>query len=140
MQRLYQHISTDAFHNSQERSKEVDIETSGDITNQWTSRLQAISSHLISSGSSRSDPSVFAQSVTEGVLKDVFTWLYDPSTPFLIMWIPDEGRTRTSLIAQVIADVLYDRGELSALYFACPSSGKSRIDLSCVIPTIAYQL
>ncbi len=78
------------------------------------------------------------------IIKDIFTWLYDRSTPFLIMWIHDEGRAYSvlDLVSQAIARILYKQSKLAASFFSPSSSGSTDIivDNIRVIPSLAYQL
>ncbi|SRR6266545_4710675 len=55
------------------------------------------------------------------------------------MWVHDERRDETSLIAQVVAKILHERHELSSSFFSSNTSNQN-LDGSRVIPTLAYQL
>ncbi len=74
---------------------------------------------------------------SDEIIKDVFNWLFDFSTPFLVMWIHDETVTQTILVAQVVAGILAKLGKLSASFF---SGLEGIVNARHVIPTLAYQL
>jgi len=101
---------------------------------------------LSTSTSASRDP-LFDALVLEGVIKDIFMWLHDPSTDSLALWVYDDDRSRTSLIGQAVAEILANRDELAATYFF-PSErqrepfnpGNAAAYPSYVVPTIAYQL
>jgi len=60
------------------------------------------------------------------------------------MWVYDDDRSLTSLIGQVVAEILAKRNELSATYFfpreQVTDPGTDATCSSLVVPTIAYQL
>src|SRR6266508_2271536 len=93
---------------------------------------------------SDSRDSLFDTLVVDDVIKDIFTWLHDPSTHYLAMWVYDDDRSLTSLIGQAVAEILAKRKELSATYFfpreQGTDPGPEAAYPSFVIPTIAYQL
>ena len=124
MQQLYGHASPDAFHCAQERSREVDNQWLVEVVRRWKPYLQ--------------DRSSFA---AEDVLRDIFTWVCDPlTTRFLSMWVNGNNRGQTAPIAQAVAGVLSQRGELSAAFFFPQETGSSQRIAASVIPSIAYQL
>src|SRR6266545_5202809 len=128
-------MAKDAFHNSQERSEEANLQTVNDIAHDWTARLRRMSTpSFVVPPSSTSDSRypLFDALVLEYVIKDIFVWLHDPSTHCLAMWVYDDDRSRTSLIGQAVAEILAERKELAATSFL-PNG-------SFVVPTIAYQL
>ena len=129
MEQLCNHISVDASHHSQERAREVDSQLVGDVVRRWTPRLQQ-------------DPSHFADSfAVEDVLRDIFAWQRDPPiTRFPSMWVNGTKRHQTALIAQVVADILYQRRELSASFFFSQATETLQEVASSVIPSIAFQL
>ncbi len=108
----------------------------------WTTRLEKHSSRnrvstlQFLSSFTPSSPSTEPHSSDE-IIKDVFNWLFDLSTPFLVMWIHDKTVTQTILVAQVIAGILAKLDKLSASFF---SGLEGVVNDSYVIPTIAYQL
>ena len=126
--KLYEQTSPDAFHNAQERHREVDRPSLVEVVNRWTPHLQ--------------DRSSFAESfAVEDVLRDIFTWVCDPFIPrFPLMWVNGNNRCQSALIAQAVADILSQRGELSAAFFFPQEKGSSRKIAASVIPSIAYQL
>jgi hypothetical protein len=131
-----------ACHNSYERQRKVYRQMKG--VRNWGSQLLVTSS---------TTPREFPLSVPristrdlEKVVKDVFTWLYAASSPLSIMWLYDEGNdgnSRTSLIAQFLADFLGERRDLTASYFYTkPSSPPQEVggDTQSIIPTLSLQL
>jgi hypothetical protein len=74
---------------------------------------------------------------SDEIIKDVFNWLFDFSTPFLVMWIHDEDVTQTILVAQVVAGILAKLDKLSASFF---SGLEGMVNPRHVIPTLAHQL
>jgi len=74
---------------------------------------------------------------SDEIIKDVFNWLFDFSTPFLVLWIHDEDVTQTVLVAQVVAGILAKLGKLSASFF---SGLEGIVNARHVIPTLAHQL
>ena len=139
--KLHEFIAKDAFHNSQERSEEANLQSVNDIAREWTTRLRNMP---IPSSGSPSD-SLFDALVVEDVIKDIFIWLHDPSTNCLAMWVHDDDRAWTSLIGQAVAEILAKREELAATYFFprqkdLVNSGTATPYPSFVVPTIAYQL
>ena len=122
MKQLCSHVSLDASHHSRERAREVDNQLVGELVRKWTPNLQ--DSH-------------FAESfAVEDVLRDIFTWQRDPPiTRFPSMWVNGSKRHQTALIAQVVADILYQRGDLSASFFFSQATAASS-----VMPSIAFQL
>ena len=149
IQKPYEYIAKGAFHNSQERSKEANLQSVKDIAREWTARLRRSSvpsfAGLSTSTSASRDP-LFDALVLEDVIKDIFMWLHDPSTDSLALWVYDD-RSRTSLIGQAVAEILANRDELAATYFFPPerqrglsNPGNAAAYPSYVVPTIAYQL
>ncbi len=55
---------------------------------------------------------------SDGIINDVFNWLFDYSTPFLVMWILDKTVAQTILVAQAIAGILNKLDKLSASSFS----------------------
>src|SRR6266540_1944393 len=118
IQKIYEYIAKDAFHNSQERSEEANLQAVNDIAREWTARLRRMSTlSFVVPPSSTSDSRnpLFAALVLEDVIKDIFIWLHDPSTHCLAMWVYDDDRSWTSLIGQAVAKILAKREELSAM-------------------------
>ena len=75
------------------------------------------------------------------IIKDVYAWLFDRSTPFHIMWVHGENLSQTNLVGQVIAGVSHELGILSASFFSSVVDGlEDTVDSACAIPTLAYQL
>ena len=70
-------------------------------------------------------------------LRDVRQQFYDPFTPFLMKWMHSET-SQTTLLAHVLADMLYERKSLSATFFSS-TSGKE-MNSACILPTIVSQL
>ena len=115
-----------------------------DIVNEWKARFQCTTSTSSIAAPAVGDPkspapwpSLSDLLVVEDVIKDVLLWLHDPSTHCLAMWLYDDEKAYTSLVAQVLAKVLNQRKELSATYFF---PGNPTPDIRTVVPTIAYQL
>ncbi len=112
------------------------------LVQKWTSQLDKhcnhdrVSAFPLLSSFIPSSPSMEPHSSDE-IIKDVFNWLFDFSTPFLVMWIHDENVTQTILVAQVVAGILAKRGKLSASFF---SGLEGIVNARHVIPTLAYQL
>ena len=75
--------------------------------------------------------------ISDRIINDVFNWLFDYSTPFLVMWIHDKTVSQTILVAQVIAGILDKLHKLSASFF---SGIDGVVNVRHVIPTLAYQL
>lgn len=64
----------------------------------------------------------------------IFSWVNDFSAQSLMMWVHDSDRAKTSLIAQVVANLLADRGKLSATYFF-----DEHTDRNTVVPTLVHE-
>ena len=75
--------------------------------------------------------------ISDRIINDVFNWLFDYSTPFLVMWIHDQTVSQTILVAQVIAGILDELHKLSGSFF---SGIDGVVNNKHVIPTLAYQL
>lgn len=91
---------------------------------------------LLLSPSIPSSPSTEPHASDE-IIKDVFNWLLDHSTPFLVMWIHDGNVTKTILVAQALAGILAKLDKLSASFF---SGVDGIVNEKHVIPTLAHQL
>ena len=77
----------------------------------------------------------------EDAINDIVIWLQDQNTDRRILWLYDDDRRLSTLISQTVAEILAKRGELGAAYFFPDiAPGKSEVDASRIIPTIAYQL
>jgi len=128
MNQLLSHASLDAFHDARKRLQEVDNQSLTEVVDRWTPYLHA--------------PSSFAESsAVEDVLRDIFTWVCDPRiTHFPSMWVNGNNKRQTALIAQAVAKILSQRGELSASFFFSQTTGSSKSIAASVIPSIAYQL
>ena len=139
--RLYERAAKGALHDSQERSRDVDWQIVDDIVNEWKARFQCTSSIAAPAVEDPKSPapwpSLSDRLVVEDVIKDVLLWLHDPRTHSLAMWLYDDKKAYTSLVAQVVAEILSQRKELSATYFF---PGDPVPDIHTVVPTIAYQL
>jgi len=74
IQKPYEYIAKGAFHNSQERSKEANLQSVKDVAREWTARLRRASAPsfagLSTSTSASRDP-LFDALVLEGVIKDI---------------------------------------------------------------------
>jgi len=141
---LYERAAKGALHDSQERSRDVNLQIVDDIVNEWKARFRCttgtsnISPPAVADPNSPTPwPSLSDLLVVEDVIKDVLIWLHDPFTHSLAMWLYDDKKACTSLVAQVVAKVLSQRKELSATYFF---PGSPTPDIHTVVPTIAYQL
>ena len=141
-------VSQDAFHNSRERSKEISPEIVKPLVQKWASRLKALLSRLSTDASfvsltypgSSLGPLMEPDNPDE-IIKDVYAWLFDRSTPFHIMWVHGENLSQTNLVGQVIAGVSHELGILSASFFSSVVDGlEDTVDNACAIPTLAYQL
>ena len=77
----------------------------------------------------------FDQFGVDDAINAIFSWVSDSSTPLLIMWVHDDNKTKTSFIAQVVAQLLEKRGRLSASYFF-----NENTDADSVVPTLVYDL
>ena len=113
---LYIKSDPTACHDSYERQKKVHHQMKA--VRKWGSQLLITSSttpdefHL-------SVPRIKTRDLEE-VVKDVFTWLYATSSAPSMMWLYDEsddGNSRTSLIAQFLANFLGERRDLTGSYF-----------------------
>jgi hypothetical protein len=141
-------VSQNAFHNSRERSKEISPEIVKPLVQKWASRLKALLSRLSTDASfvsltypdSSLGPLIEPDNPDE-IIKDVYAWLFDRSTPFHIMWIHGENVSQTNLVGQVIAGVSHELGILSTSFFSSVVDGlEDTVDSACAIPTLAYQL
>ena len=141
IKKLYERVAKGALHDSHERSRDVDLQIVDDIVNEWKARFRGTISTSSIAALAIEDPKSPAPglslSVVEDVIKDVRLWLHDPSAYSLAMWLYDDKKACTSLVAQVVAEILSQRKELSATYFF---PGNPTQDIHTVVPTIAYQL
>ena len=144
--KLYERVPKGALHDSdsQECSRDVDLQIVNDIVNEWKAHFRRTISTSSISTLAVEDPKSPAPGLSlsellmvEDVIKDVLLWLHDPSAHSLAMWLYDDKKAYTSLVAQVVAEILSQRKELSATYFF---PGNPTPDIHTVVPTIAYQL
>jgi hypothetical protein len=143
-----EHVSQNAFHNSRERSKEISPEIVKPLVHKWASRLKILLSLLSTEarfGSLTYPGSSFGPLMEpdnpDEIIRDVYAWLFDCSTPFHIMWIHSANISQTNLVGQAIAGVLHEHGILSASFFSSIVDGlEDTVDSACAIPTLAYQL
>ena len=119
IKKLYEHVAKGALHDSQERSRDVDLQIVDDIINEWKARFRMSSISAADPKSPAPWPSESLSDllVVEDIIKDVLIWLLDPFTHSLAMWLYDDKNACTSLVAQVVAEILSQRKELSATYF-----------------------
>ena len=127
IKKLYEHISTAALHNSRERAQEVPETELRTIVHEWSSRLHTLPSLPLTSS--------FDRLSTDDALSDIFKWLYDPFTPYSVVWMHGNTPTQPLLLANALAHILHKHQLLSASYFFSAST-----DSASVVPTIAYQL
>ncbi len=141
LQKLFEESSPFAFHNSINRSQEVDREVSRTLVQKWTSHIKTLSNRnrLPTSPLLSSIPlgPLMEPHTSDGIINDVFNWLFDYSTPFLVMWIHDKTVAQTILVAQVIAGILNKLDKLSASFF---SGIDGVVNYRHIIPTLAHQL
>jgi hypothetical protein len=88
--------------------------------------------HSILESKATSGPN-FDHSGVDDAIDAIFSWVTDSSTQSLIMWVHDDDRTKTSFIAQVVAYLLAERGQLSATYFF-----DSQTDRNSFVPTLVH--
>jgi len=136
IKKLYEHISTAALHNSRERAQEVPETELKNIVHEWSSRLHTLHTTISTpTGSSLPLSSPFDRLSTDDALSDIFKWLYDPFTPYSVVWMHGNTPTQALLLANALAHILHQHRLLSASYFFSPVT-----DSASVVPTIAYQL
>jgi len=136
IKKLYEHISTAALHNSRERAQEIPETELKNIVHEWSSRLRALPMTILNPP--ESSPllgSPFDRLSTDDALYDILKWLYDPFTPYSVVWMHGDTRAQALLLANALAHILHQHRLLSASYFFSAAT-----DSASVVPTIAYQL
>jgi len=109
------------------------------IVERWRPRVQEKSLGSPLSTNDLTESSLVERDNIEEALDDIFTWLYDPCSSSLMVWVyDDEDREETRLVSQIVADILDEREDLSASFFFTAESAVGRAD--DIIPTITHQL
>ena len=136
IKKLFEHVSTAALHTSHDRAEEVPETELKNIVNEWSSRLRTLSTTISTPPeASPSFSSPFDRLSTDAALYDIFNWLYDPFTPYSVVWMHGNTSTQPLLLANALTHILQEHRLLSASYFFSAST-----DNASVVPTIAYQL
>ena len=87
----------------------------------------------------RSDPPRCHRRTRRAILDKIMNWISDPDNLELFIWIFGPAGGGKTAIAQTIAEICADAGNLAASFFSSRTVA-GRKDFNQLVPTLAYQL